>query len=441
MLLLLAIVFLAVIHLSICIFYIQRNLIRQSQRFHTLNNWLEVSAQANVNFWVLVPLFKETELAKTTVNRFYSELKEIQNLKIIFITHYSDQPTSAIVKEALSSLENRENFIHLISTRIKSLKSEQLNFALDWIDSALRDCDFVSVYDCDSVPDARAFQFLSNYLVLNNINQEQMIAFQQSPYYPLKEGNISVEIIATSRNIHSLNYHYTAEITSYFRTENFNPLRMAIHLTGHGEHIKFSALKHAGGFSPPSCDSSLGFALSYRNIPIVSIPIPDTSPSPSKIFDMYMQGLRWYNGCNLYIQELNNVKPTLRVYTNALLSFVNNLRWFLITPLCLIAAISILILAIIKKSNYYLAYILILVIVTLFRHFLLFYAYQQLHDFAKPKVNTVLPNLWSWMTKYFLCYLVMRLIWSIPPWHYYVLQFLNKNVVITSTPKSKNYFS
>jgi hypothetical protein len=393
-------------------------------------------AKTHINFFVFIPLYREDRVAKSCVEKFYSEFKSLENVRVCFITHYSDDLISIIVKDTLKALETSGNFIHLVNREESFLKSSQLNFGLKYFENQIKDADFISVYDCDSIPDSRVFKFISKYLVFANISQEQMIAFQQSPYYPLKNHQFSLETIAKYRNIHSLNYHYTAELTSYFRSESFNPIRMSVHLTGHGQHIRFSALKEAGGFIPPSCDSSLGFALSYKSIPIVSIPIPDVSQSTDKISDMYMQGLRWYNGCDLYIREVKKNKPELKIYVSALFTFFNNLRWFLLSPICLIAIVKILL----AKEKFSYNFIYILVILLLIRHCLLAFAYKQLDKFAKETSHTVLPKISLWMTQYFLGYLLVRLIWSLPPWHYYILQFMGKKVEITSTHKSSDLF-
>jgi hypothetical protein len=355
---------------------------------------------------------------------------------VIFITHYSDKVTSEIVERSVDSLRSNK-FIHLIADQESSLKSELLNFALSRIEPELDDDDFLSVYDCDSLPALRAFYYIDFYQSNCTINTQKNVVFQQSPFYPIIQIQNLFSMIAQSRAIHSLNYHYTAELTSYFKSERFNPIRMSIHLTGHGEHIKFSALKEAGGFCPPSCDSSLGFALSYRNIPIIPIPIPDMSQSPETIADMYLQGLRWYNGCNLYLREFKKNQPTLKVYILAILSFLNNLRWFLFPPICLI---SIFLTLSIYKSTLSCSVIAIFGTLVFIRHCVLFLSYKQLYQFGNQAIHIKLPSFLIWSTYYFICYLVMRLIWSIPPWHYYILKLLDKPIAITSTPKKEKDF-
>lgn len=434
----LIIITLSIIHLGVCNYHILTNLFRQNRRYTDLQNF-DTGDDNSIKFFILIPLLNENKLAEICVKRFYQEFIGIENVRLTIITHISDRFTTQAVRDTIHSLVNSNSLkiVHLISEDKSSLKSDMLKFALNFLDLEIKDTDFLSIYDCDSIPDARAVKFISKYLIKNNINGNKPIVFQQSAYYPLKEQRFSLSMIANARNIHSLNYHYTAELTSYFSSENFNFLRMSVHLIGHGEHIRFSALKEAGGFCPPSCDSSLGFALSYRNIPIVPIPIPDISQSPDKISVVYMQGLRWYNGCDLYIREFYKIRPTLRIYGLASLTFLNNLRWFFFPIICLIA-VMIIICTRTDTLNFYFVYFF--AILALCRHFLIFFAYKQLHEFAKDRINTTTPNLLSWMTQYLLAYGIMRLIWSIPPWQYYILKLFGRKVYITSTPKSSDIF-
>lgn len=426
------ILFLATAHVCKCIAQIIANL-RSLNHHLSLFEEQRTTKPHRARFLVLVPMFEEQEAAEVCVSRFFERLGGAAGVTVAFTTHVSDQNTCQAVRSVLSQLPHVRNLVHLENNSKSTLKADQLNYALDWFASELTDDHFISVYDVDSIPDSRAFQYIVDYLEINDLDGAPLIAFQQSPFYPLKRQRSFLPNVAISRNIHSLNYHYTAELTAYRKSETRNPWRMSIHLTGHGEHISLRALRAAGGFRPPSCDSSLGFALSYLDVPIIPIPIPDVASSPIRLSVVYRQGMRWYNGCDLYIREFGKAPYHLRNLVLAALTFLNNLRWGLLGPSCVIASIVVVRQGKSASAKVLAPSALLLALFT--RHVLLYEAYRQLWRFAGSTRCYTPLSLLQW-TCLFPAYLILRLAWSLPPWHYYALRLFGRSVKLGSTPKS-----
>ena len=92
-------------------------------------------------------------------------------------------------------------------------------------------------------------------------------------------------------------------------------------------------LPRFGGFDPPSCDTTLGYKLSFGGIPFVLMQTRDLSEVPHDPKTIFKQGIVWFNGCELYLREYFKGKKSdhsvanTRNYYRILQVFFTNLSW------------------------------------------------------------------------------------------------------------------
>ena len=415
-------------HLAYCIFQLAANQNAIKRRHACLESRACIPTRAR---YVLVPLYQEERIADQCVRLFTEHFCISRGERVVFITHATDANTTKVVASAIQKVGSI-GVIHHISKSRSPVKAEQLEDALLVLSPHLD--ALISVYDCDSLPDRRAHAHIETYVrdepALNDA------CFQQCSFYPVSNRIDDIEqLLSIGRSIYSLHYHLTSEVTTMRRCERSAAFRMAMQLIGHGEHFSFRTLAGAGGFTPPSCDSRLGYNLSFRDVPIVLIPIPDVATTPRKIRDIYKQGLRWYSGCELYWRERQSVTRTFAAYLMCWLTFYNNLHWFFFPLVIAAASLSV----IVSADFTGILGLAVLAILLFARHLFLRSGYILLLNQTRilDKLQ-YLPSVFKWAGPFFGAFVIMRLIWCIPPWHYYLLLLSRRIVAPGSTFKDEH---
>jgi hypothetical protein len=287
--------------------------------------------------------------------------------------------------------------------------------------------DILSIYDIDSIPRRRALEVIEG--LLREESSKSIGAFQQTPFYPIEFHSNIFHRIAKARAIYSLHYHLAHEVPAYEATGDSATVDMAVHLTGHGEHIPYGNLASIGGFREPSCDSSLGFAISYRGLKIIPVPVPDVGQTPGSISEIWSQGVRWYRGCDLYWRELFDAGLSVRTVAQTGFTLWNNLRWFALVPLIIV--FSVIFSGTVTTITPWLAAALLFIIAL--RHYELYHAYCHFCDLCEPTVPRT--KLEEWFISWLGPYLIVRVIWSFVPIWYYVQVVTGRQIRQASTKK------
>jgi cellulose synthase/poly-beta-1,6-N-acetylglucosamine synthase-like glycosyltransferase len=372
---------------------------------------------------VIVPLLNEVGIARHLIAGVRAQLSS-RGIRTYLVVHASDPQTMTAYRALLSNDDS--DVVVLVTNNERSIsKASQINAALRQID--MQHIDLISIYDADSLIRGDVYDLIS---AMGHAQSARRIgAYQQAPFYPVIPGRFGSIPLAYGRAVYSLTYHYCYERPHYSRTGKRWALGMSTHLTGHGEHIVPLALKHAGGFQEPSCDSSLGFALSYLDYEIVPIPCPDVGQTPDHVDQIWYQGLRWYRGCDLYLREACRLGFSCKRIAQTLLTLWNNAIWALIWPVYLALAVV----TEIRSPTVALYPALLLLLAIYIRHLLMYFAYRQLACFAN-KPETIM-GLGTWGTELFVKYVVIRFAWCFVPWHHYARVALGRGVANESTPK------
>jgi cellulose synthase/poly-beta-1,6-N-acetylglucosamine synthase-like glycosyltransferase len=376
---------------------------------------------------IFLPLFHEQAMAGRLIRNFSDTFDKYNTVQTYVCVHHDDTLTVRAVEREVASRESCR--IRMVVNRTTShSKAAQLVAGLKEAEPTLTPHSIISVYDADSIADARILPVLNRWW--EDTHRKPFCgALQQAPFYPIYPVRNALQAIAQARAIHSLVYHYCYEQPAYRASQSSGSFRMSVHLTGHGEHILYGALQRVGGFRQPSCDSSLGFALSYMGYSILPVAIPDISQTPLRIWDVWHQGLRWYRGCDLYWRELRRSGLTFSRGVQTYLTLWNNIRWFALWPITALVVLPSVF------SGLAVIHLLVVVITSLcyIRHMLMFRAYRQMATISG--IETARPSLWQWASYQFLAYVVLRSIWSMVPLAHYIRVLLRHPVKDESTPK------
>src|SRR5947209_18941305 len=106
---------------------------------------------------------------------------------------------------------------------------------------------------------------------------------------------------------------------------------------------------------------------------------------PRNIEGCLGQGLRWYQGCELYWRELWRLGATPSRVIKMILTLANNLRWFLLWPVTLL----LLVFSWPIESTVSRTVLTLCVVACYARHIVMYLAYKQLAHFSN--VTTALP--------------------------------------------------
>ena len=342
---------------SLCLWYRSERNLRRLE--HRAANWRRFPPVRDPTFLILVPMYKEAQVVSRYIDEFIDAFGHRENCILVFITSIlevpverrrgflecyeksvptADQPsrntsTPELVHSLLLAKSGRSPDLcvdHVVNLSSSRRKYAQLQAGIARWGVRLTRRDFVAVYDADSVPDGMIIEFIQRY-------RGKARVFQQPNLYPLTWECLSVlGRLAQARALLNLHYMLDRELSAYFSSEGQHGSKKGIshatHLTGHGEFIRLDCLCEAGGFRFPSCDTTLGYALSLRGEGIVAAPVIDVGTTPETLAGIFWQGVVWFNGVTLFPRERARLEA--RWTSHRILAYCrrtrDNLRWWLL---------------------------------------------------------------------------------------------------------------
>lgn len=291
----------------------------------------------NVRFFVLIPVLDEADILSKTVEYFSKKLGSFNNSKIIIITTEKEYRTNLkkspqdTVSLAKCLEEKYENIISLHYPYVKGKMAHQVNYAVKYVNNFfwVQKNDFFALYNADSRPDGRTFNWVENYLYSNEKHSPQV--FQQYGNYFGNYSILSSKIISFLKrailisasmwqNRWSAGFEIPHALDQFGKqrcsSSIFYPMNYCI---GHGLFFSNTIYERMGGFSENihNEDAIFGLKLSYRKEPIIPIPFFDNSHSPDSIKSLFFQKASWFFGplqaFEYYFQIIKESPPVRRV--------------------------------------------------------------------------------------------------------------------------------
>ena len=271
------------------------------------------------NFILLLPLLREAKYVQNLLEKIADIDYPRDKLKVIIITSVREHEipkegdgTIVLVTHIIERLNkplNRKLFLHYHCVDPEGIKSDQLNFGIKEFIKENHGIDkgktYVGTYDADSIINKGTLKKIGTDAVKYNLPP----AYQQPTYYLANYKHVSGSVF---ENICAQAFWLLQ--TSYaFYVENFNyinrypllwPFPKLLYLIGHGMFIKLDTLEKVGFFPSPIEDTRLGHILSFLNIPIRLIFIPDNIDIATTIWRRIQQSSVWFLGVTYFRKDL-----------------------------------------------------------------------------------------------------------------------------------------
>lgn len=299
---------------------------------------------------VIFPLLNEAEMIDNLLATSERLIKEAPGqVQVLFAcsgreSHLGDSATAHLLRSRLEGTSSTlyETYIY-VTDGSDHCKADQLNFALEQHLRASIDYPtnkvWVGIYDADSSPQEGTVLEL---LQLSQNSKE--CVYQQAPLYTKSwqrfeaPSRLLSSAFGLSRALYSHIFSYK-ESFGYLCSGGVLDIRLH-HFTGHGYFVRLDTLERFGGFDPPSCDTTLGYKLTFGGVPFALMQTRDLSEVPHDLSMIYRQGIVWFNGCEMYLREYeracalsSNSASTLRNHIRITQVFLTNLSWSCL-PIC-----------------------------------------------------------------------------------------------------------
>ncbi len=348
------------------IFNVIRFSIVQIWRYFYTNQEVRPDFSENVILTILIPLYREANIADQIASMAHKLVDESPgNVRVILIcssreTREDEENTINKLRRSFGFFKKNQNIKIIESDGNDQCKGDQLNQGLKYIEQHFKPAEkcvhWIGVYDADSLPQKGTIKE-----VIARASRKNVRVMQQAPLYigrwerfNSSYHRLLIDSFCLSRALYSHMFSFKEAIGYLFSGGKWD-FRLH-HLIGHGYFIEEGLLNELGNFSPPSCDTSLGYKISFANYHIELLQSYDISEVPDNLRDIRNQGLVWFNGCELYQKEYANTKnahcskkTTIRskirllqvIMTNASWAFLP-IIWFLLLTVALIIQHSVL---------------------------------------------------------------------------------------------------
>lgn len=204
----------------------------------------------------------------------------------------------------------------MYDTNQNSTKTTKLNYALKHLSRTNISENYLAIYDFDSRPDPRSFEWVLNDLNLS-YNKKKVDIYQQTPL-----------ILKLSSNSKWVNNYYIHHIRRSLTTEGaplFKKKKKVLYLMGSGMFINIKTLLDIGGFPQYSDDIELGLKFYSKNAFEKFIPFYTVNETVDDWKSLFNQILRIYYGYfgNAQTLKLLSIKKKIVLYFDFFYEFIN----------------------------------------------------------------------------------------------------------------------
>lgn len=271
--------------LSILKAFNTKRVLKNSNNFF-LGTTFERSINYSSKITIILPCHKEFEHIKNTVHYFENLINDFIEVYIITGNENNESHNSyQLLKKTIQDYDS--NIQLLYDTNQNSTKTTKLNYALKHLSRTNISENYLAIYDFDSRPDPRSFEWVLNDLNLS-YNKKKVDIYQQTPL-----------ILKLSSNSKWVNNYYIHHIRRSLTTEGaplFKKKKKVLYLMGSGMFINIKTLLDIGGFPQYSDDIELGLKFYSKNAFEKFIPFYTVNETVDDWKSLFNQILRIYYG-------------------------------------------------------------------------------------------------------------------------------------------------
>lgn len=326
-------IFFAVLLIINCVIYCKN--IADSHRFigaidnkHAQNNTPNINKLA-----LLIPMYREEKIAKDTV-KYFNKISSKYSLDVFYITSAQEGAPNfnTTHKIIVDCINNRPRVIH--NENKDGAKAGQVNLALKIL-SKENIYDYFGIFDADSRPDPKAFEYIQKTAFNSDILQMPSI---------YTENTSGLSWINKASAIFQTRWTLCYEIPMWRKWEqssaNKNPL---MYLVGHGLflHAK-SNLKLPE--STITEDLKFGYTCAVDGKSLSVVPFCDRCTVPSRYTSNIYQASRWFYGevalAKVLVERIRSIKHKPYLMMQFIKRYLQISEW-LFGPILFAAIISI----------------------------------------------------------------------------------------------------
>lgn len=300
--------------LSILKAFNTKRVLKNSNNFF-LGTTFERSINYSSKITIILPCHKEFEHIKNTVHYFENLINDFIEVYIITGNENNESHNSyQLLKKTIQDYDS--NIQLLYDTNQNSTKTTKLNYALKHLSRTNISENYLAIYDFDSRPDPRSFEWVLNDLNLS-YNKKKVDIYQQTPL-----------ILKLSSNSKWVNNYYIHHIRRSLTTEGaplFKKKKKVLYLMGSGMFINIKTLLDIGGFPQYSDDIELGLKFYSKNAFEKFIPFYTVNETVDDWKSLFNQILRIYYGYfgNAQTLKLLSIKKKIVLYFDFFYEFIN----------------------------------------------------------------------------------------------------------------------
>lgn len=285
-----------------------------------MNNLVK-TAELSKEYHIFLPVLREQNIIKNSIEYFYSIAKNEKNIKYYIITteredeEYRDtskETTYEIAKRIIMSINASDKFELIKAPKESKGKVGQLNYAYTKYIKDKSINGYIGVYDIDSRPNKDVFNTIES-IIKDRIHRNSNIPeiFQQVSSYcngieKMKgiKGALSIAD-AFSQTRWALGFEYPL-YKIYSKNVLKNKIRPLVYCIGHGCFVNIEYLKKIGGFPTINVndDLSLGYLTSTIGGEICPIPVLDYCEISSEVGVSIKQYKFWFSGSSRYYNDI-----------------------------------------------------------------------------------------------------------------------------------------
>ena len=296
-----------------------KSLIRLKKSYLFLNKKHDLSHKTSKKIIVVIPAMNEVNNVEESVNYF----KKINDICDIIYVTTSKEKSMATYDKINNEIEiQKVNNIKVInSPNIEGTMANQINYAIN----ELNDDDIIAIYNIDSKPDRKTFEY-----VLKKINDN--LVLQQVSYFDDDLSGI-MKSAQNWQNRWSVVYEmgkYLSDLKLEFK-----------YCIGHGLFIKKKIFDKIGYLSEDEIneDNEFGYRLNINNISIKPIPFMEHADFANNKKIYIKQQSTWVNGPLYALKYYRNNDKSFKNLILSILNFKAFISWGLFPWICYLSLI------------------------------------------------------------------------------------------------------
>lgn len=261
------------------------------------------------NIYLIIPVYKEEKIINELIDSFKKVVSKNVKVVIVATEKEKDNKTYNMAKEIIGS---DSDFILIKYNKTSGIMANQLNYAIDYIDSFDKSNYIIGIFNADSKIKPDHIQF-----VRNNITDSNCI--QQYSYFVHKNIPIINDAISWQNRWSVI---FEAGRCNNKLMNNMN------YVVGHGLFIKSNLIKKCGYFPEDTIneDAFLSVILNYFGTIIIPMPYFEYADFVSSVQQYVKQQASWWNGpkhafkyFRMILRNKNNNAYNRRVYDGRLI--------------------------------------------------------------------------------------------------------------------------